>query len=261
MTEQGKAQIQMVGAGLVGFAIVVGGGGALLVLPHGGSSSRPAASIAVTAPTSSALSVPVPATAGVTTGAPMGEASAAASSPAPILPESAREETPAPAAVVAAAKAPVATAAPAPASSFNKLVASQHLDGGSSASSSASASAAAFKPKADKPMKKPFLAPKLDLSKTQSAVASSVHYGVTGRSELMGRAAGPVYNFSGKDAGAGQAVQVAAGSMGQQVDAAEAQVDSSGLNDHDKAVLSGQLNKAKQAVTATAAAPAATPAN
>jgi hypothetical protein len=258
MTEQGKAQIQMVGAGLVGFAIVVGGGGALLVLPHGGSSSHTAVSTAVATPSASALSVPSATTAGVTAGTPVGEASAASSSPAPILPDSAREAAPAPSVAAAVTNAP---AAPAPASSFNKLVASQHIDSGSSATSSASASAAAFKPKADKPMKKPFLAPKLDLSKTQSAVASSVHYGVTGRSELMGRAAGPVYNFSGKDAGAGQAVQVAAGSMGQQVDAAEAQVDSSGLNDHDKAVLSSQLNKAKQAVTATAAAPAATPAN
>ena len=33
------------------------------------------------------------------------------------------------------------------------------------------------------------------------------------------------------------------------------QVDAAPLNDHDRAVLAGQLNQAKQAVTATAAAP------
>ncbi len=254
MTEQGKAQIQMVGAGLVGFAIVVGVGSALLLMPHGATSTSTAS--AASTRTESPLAVPV-STARTTAGAPMGEAAAGASSPAPILPDAAREENAAaPSSPVASAPAAPAGAAGAPAPSIRKLVTSQHLDSGSSAGSSASASATTLTAKTDKPMKKPFLAPKLDMSRTQSAVASSVHYGVTGRSELMGRAAGPVYNFSGKSVGGGQSDKVAAGSMMGQVDAAQAQLDAAPLNDHDKAVLEGQLSKAKQAVTATAAAPA-----
>lgn len=181
----------------------------------------------------------------------MGETASAASSPAPLFPASERATE----SEAAAASAPAASGPAAETPSFSrKLVVTRHLDGTSSAKSSARATVAAAPAKSEgRPAKKPFLAPRLDLSKTQSALASSVHYGVSNRAELMGRAAGPVYNFSGKKAP--QQVpqgQSSAGTM-QQVDDAQRQVDNSPLDDSDKAALKANLGQVRQAVETSAA--------
>ncbi|MBI3564108.1 MAG: hypothetical protein HY079_02805 [Elusimicrobia bacterium] len=241
MTEHGKASIQMVAAGLIGFALVVGGGGALLVLPRSSPAPKAASVARASVAAGTALAVPAPAARPATAVAPAGGTAVAASSPAPILPESAREEAAAP---VAAAPAAAAAAAP-------KLAVTRHLEVAHQASIPAAVPAAPVARLDAAPAKKPFVAPKLDLSKTQSAVASSVHYGVSSRAELMGRAAGHVYNFSGKGAKNAQSAQVAAGSMDQQLDAAQAQLDSSGMSEHDKAVVSETLKTAKKATAAS----------
>lgn len=252
MADHGKAQIQALGAGLVGFVVVVGAGAALM-LHHGGSPIKaPASSYA---PVEEASALPAPAAAAKTerAGVPPAMSALAPSSPAPLLPASER-------AANAEASAAAASAAPgraAPAPSFSrKLVVTRHLDGTASAASSAKASVADAPAKSERrPEKKPFIAPRLDLSKTQSALASGVHYGVSSRAELMGRAAGPVYNFSGKK---GQAQQIPqspspAGAV-QQVDDVQRQVDDSPLDDSDKAALKANLGQVRQAVETTAAA-------
>lgn len=253
MTDHGKAQIQALGAGLVGFVVVVGAGAAFM-LHRGGSPIKAPVSSYAPVDAVSALAAPAAAVKSNGAGTPMGETASVASSPAPLLPASERAADSEAAASAAPAAAPAAPSHAAEAPSFSrKLVVTQHLDGTASATSSAKAVVAAAPAKAH-PAKKPFLAPKLDLSKTQSALASSVHYGVSNRAELMGRAAGPVYNFSGKKAPQ-QFPQgpSAAGAM-QQVDDAQRQIDNSPLDDSDKAALKANLGQVRQAVETTSAA-------
>jgi hypothetical protein len=251
MSEQGKTQIQTLGAGFIGFVGVVGLG-SLVIMHHG---TAPAASAVAYAPVDAASALAVPAATiranPALSGAPTGQSGAVPSSPAPLLSADDRAAVPdAPPSAAPAATATAGVPAAAP-----KLVVGQHLDAASSASSSAQASAstAAPAPKKLVPAKKPFFAPKLDLTKNQGTIASTVHYGVSDRSELMGRAAGPVYNFSGKGAG-GQGAAVAAGSMDangamQAVNAAQAQVDASAANGAQKAQLDQNLNQVRQTVT------------
>lgn len=251
MTENGKAQIQALGAGLIGFMVVVGAG-ALLMIPRGQSAPKAPVSAYAAVDVSAGLSAPA---ASVrlpsSSGAPVGSAAAAASSPAPILPESEREAAPQ---AAAPAAAPESQAAAAPA---RRLAVTQHLDGSSSAHSSARAetAASAAKPAKAALAKKAFVAPKLDLSKGTQGALASVHYGVSNRAELMGRAAGPVYNFSGKSAaGQSQAADSqapsTAGAM-TQVEAAQQQIDSSGLDDASKAQLKDNLNQVRKVVSGT----------
>jgi hypothetical protein len=256
MSEHGKAQIQALGAGLLGFFSVVAVGSVLL-MRRGDAGKAPAPAYA---PVDVASGLPAPSASAKSERAAAAAAApaAVASSPKPILSEADNEpavETEA-AAPVAAAAAPDASArreSPVPA---KKLVATAHLDGSSSATSSARASAqasASAPAKAVHPAKKPFVAPKLDVSKTPSAVAS-VHYGVSNRAELMGRAAGPVYNFAGKDmAQKGAAPSGASGTL-QTVDDAVEKVDGSSLSASDKATLDRDLGAVRQAVQAGPAA-------
>ncbi|MDE2141746.1 MAG: hypothetical protein KGJ84_04975 [Elusimicrobia bacterium] len=251
MTEYGKAQIQALGAGLVGFVVVVGAG-ALLMFPHGKASVKAPASSYAPVDVTSSLSAPVPVSKSALSGASQSEAAPVASSPAPLLPAEDREDAPAPAAVPATAPAPAAAAHPqARATPVKKLSVTRHLDGSSSANSSAVASAASAPAKKPAPpAHKPMLSPKLDLSKaTQGSLASSIHYGVNDRSELMGRAAGPVYNFAGRNVNP-QVTPSAGGPTGvgmEQVDAAQKQIDESNLSDADKAAIDATIGKVRQA--------------
>jgi len=241
-----KSTIQYLAAGFAGFAAILAVG-SLVSMIHGGSrsakvafSARPRSSAMATRPNDgavrSAASTPAP-----------------AASPLPVLPaDAARGE-----AAVAAAAPAGAAAASAPSASPARLAAGAHVDMSGSASSSASASASSPAAKNERaaaakpaPVAKRFLAKDAD-----AAVASTIHYGVSGRSELMGRAAGPVYNFSGGAAKSGGQVAAdnaaAAGAL-QQVDAAEKQIDSSDMTDEQKAQLHRQIEQAR-----SAAAPAA----
>jgi hypothetical protein len=245
MSEDGNDQMKAFVAGLLGFVVVVVLGG-LLILRQGGVTVK--APVANYAPVEAA---PAPApSAQIPVSRPA--RAAVASSPAPLLPAGDLDEP----ATAAPAPAPSAAAASGPAAA--KLAVSQHLDPGSSAESSASASAAPAHPSAKAPAakKKGLLAPKLDLSKNQGSLVTTVHYGVSNRAELMGRAAGPVYNFSGKNAAAqgapggpaqGDADSTAAADAGATgVDAARQSVDASPLSPEDKAKILENLNQAQQ---------------
>jgi hypothetical protein len=249
MSEDSRTQIQALAAGLLGFVGVVGLGGFLILHQGGAAVKAPAVTYA---PVDAASSLPTPVAAPANRpAAPAGGASS--SSPAPLL--SADETDPAPGAVqsspanVAPNAASNGAAAGSPAA---KLVVSQHLSSDSSSSASYTAAASVPRPaKAAAAKKKALLPQKLDLSKAPAAIASSVHYGVNDRAELMGRAAGPVYNFSDKDkAGADQSAKISAdsasGDVVQQVDATRQQVDGSDMDAEQKAKVDSSLNQARQ---------------
>ncbi|HXT01152.1 MAG TPA: hypothetical protein VN915_10785 [Elusimicrobiota bacterium] len=252
MNDQGKSTIQSMAAGFLGFVGVVGLGN-LVMMHHGGAAAKAPRSIYAVGDVDPVRAAPLRA-------APAAAVAAAAvvpaaSSPLPVLPAETRDVPAAPAQSPAVA----ANAAAAPAAT---LAAGPRADMAGSASSSASAAAPAA---ASKPVqtaaRKPAPFPKRLLAKdADAAVASTVHYGVSGRSELMGRAAGPVYNFSGSSAKSGGQVaadNAAASGALQQVGAAEQQLDASSVPDAQKAQLHQELERAK----AVAAAPngAATP--
>jgi hypothetical protein len=246
-----KSSIQSLAAGLLGFIGIVGLG-SLVMMHHGGAAVK--APVSVYSPVDADPGGPaLLRTAHPAPAAPAVASVAAMTSPVPLLPaEAARDDA---SAVAAAGVAAPGAAQPsaAPALPAAKLAAAARVDMSGSASTSASATAVTAAPKLkNAPARKPYLAPKLDLAKNAGGVASTVHYGVSDRSELMGRAAGPVYNFSG--GGAKQGARVAADNMAasgalQQVDAAEKQLDASDAPDADKAKLHRDLDR----VRATAA--------
>jgi hypothetical protein len=253
-----KSQMQTLAAGFLGFVGVVGLG-SLLILHHGGAAVK--APVIAYAPVDADTGAPAPLRAANRSllGASLDSSGSAASSPAPLLPDEARDDAVAASGSAASVdvKMPATAAASKPAA---KLV-SQPLDSGASASSSAAMPVAAATKSKALPAKKTFVAPKLDLAKNQGIVASTVHYGVSDRAELMGRAAGPVYNFTGKTAGqaqsdqvanAGQAqtTQVAPAAVAQQVDAAKQQLDASDVPADQKAALDQNLSQARTAATA-----------
>lgn len=242
MSEQAKVDLKTYGAGLLGFIVVVGLGAAL-ILPRGGAAKAPVSSYA---PVDAAADMPkpLPMRASADAGAPLASpaAVAPASSPLPVMP---RDEAP------AASPAPVsATAGTTTAARTAKLNPTGHLDSSSSARSSASASTAAPAAPKTAAAKKTFVAPKLDLSKsTGGSIAATVHYGVSNRAELMGRAAGPVYNFAGKGGAAGAPQQGnLSGSAMEQVSAVQSTIDKSDLDTGSRNQLDQNLNKVRDAV-------------
>ena len=233
MSEYGKTQIQTLGAGLLAFLGVLGVG-MLLILPRGAAPVKAPDEFVV--PADAALPMPASAAAPSRVDAPAVAKGQIPSSPAPLPPRSVS-----------------APSGAAPGSSG--LAAAPRLSGGASmddlptptSSAQMSATSAPALKKGDVPAKKKFVAPKLDLSKSQG-VASSVHYGVTSRAQLMGRAAGPVYNFSGKtgQSASGQKPADFTGQAMEKVDAAQKQIDSSDLDDANKAKVDQSLDRVRQ---------------
>ena len=89
--------------------------------------------------------------------------------------------------------------------------------------------------------KREFIAPKLVAAKKEG-ISSTVHYGVNSRSELMGRAAGPIFNFKGR--GAKKAETSDGNILSQvatQIEEARKQVEGSSLDDKTKKDLSEKL--------------------
>ncbi len=248
MSEQSKSNYQALGAGLLGFVAVmaVGGGGLML------HSSRQAKSAAV----------PAPAAAPIDLGSSM---------PAPSMRRSSVQkerpsESPAPLIGVidgdasadgfAGASASAGAAAPSPESAPGgrapALEVSGHLDlekGSSSAKAVVRNTVEARKAAALPGKKAPASAPKLEAAAADAAVASSVHYGVTSRSELMGRAAGPVYNIKGAKGGASTA---ATGKLAEDAEGKIAglrrQLEASGLPEDQRAKLLQELDAARKGV-------------
>lgn len=201
MSDQSKSNLQAIGAGLLGFAAVLLVGVGALFLHSKLTAQTAALPVPAAAPIDLGSSMPRP---GSVTPAERRE-----NSPAPIIgrdedgaqaaPSEARAGSPSsPAARAAAARAAEgARSAPA-------LKASEHLTAEASTTAEAKVEEAPAKPEKAakiKHLKASANAPAAlaagDGAAGGDAAVASVHYGVKSRSELMGRAAGPVYNFNG----------------------------------------------------------------
>jgi hypothetical protein len=246
MSEQTKGNVHVFGAGLFGFVAVVGAAGLALKL-GGGGAHAPAAATAAAPIEAGILSLPSPA------------ASAPAHLPRPASPQPllgahdeafVEENAAAPAHAQHAAAAPAAGAAGSAPSSLQALGAPKHHGKGESVSS-ATAEVKKFStpgpqaPQAPAPAAKPV--PRLKLDASRNSVASTVHYGVTSRAELMGKAAGPVYNFKGaKPAGAGRTAELAA-EANSKIDDLEKQLESNTtLTEEQKAAIRQKLGTKRQ---------------
>lgn len=245
MSEQTKGNLQVFGAGIFGFVAVVGVAG-LAMTKFGGAAPAPAAHAA--APIEAGiLSLPSPA-------APAPAHLPRPASPQPLLgehdedfvEESAAAPARAPQALAASGGAGAAGSAP---SSLEALGAPRHYGKGESASSARAetktiAAKPAPAPAREEPAFKPV--PRVKLDTSRSSVASSVHYGVRSRSELMGNAAGPVYNFKGaKPAAAGRNAELAA-EASSKLDDIEKQLDANtALTAEQKAEIRKKIGQKK----------------
>lgn len=253
MSEQNKSNFQALGAGLLGFVAVmaIGGGGLMLHSSHRAKSA--AAPAPAAAPIDLASSMPAP-----SLPRPTIQKERRAESPAPLIgeiPEDASAGAAEPSAGAAASEAAAASAAlspeAAPTAKSPALEASRHLEvepGSSSAKAVVKNTVEAKKAAAAPPARKA-PAPKLEAAAGDGAVASSVHYGVTSRNELMGRAAGPVYNIKGAKGGGstGPTGKLADDAEGKMADLRR-QLEASGLPDEQRAKLLTELEAARKGV-------------
>jgi hypothetical protein len=243
MSEQSKSNYQALGAGLLGFVAVmaVGGGGLLL---HSSHRSKSAAA-------------PAPAAAPIDLGAAMPAPSMQrlaarkerrAESPAPLIGEIGEDS---PAGGSEGSVSGALSAESAPRGKAPALEVARHLDleSGSSSAKAVVKNTVEAKEEAAAPPGKKAPAPKLEVAAGDGAVASSVHYGVTSRSELMGRAAGPVYNIKGAKggAGAGATGKLAGDAEGRMADIRR-QLEASGLPPEQRAKLLSELDAAQKGV-------------
>ncbi len=253
MSDQTKSNLQTFGAGLLGFVAVVAIGGGALMLR---SSGQPPAG-----------SKPVPAAEPIDLGASMPrppESSALVrrenrvQSPAPLI--GAEGESDAAEAPAAGGRVDAAAAAPSPESrngdtSAARLEATAHSDssaGGSTAAAVVKNTVAHKKEKTAKLAVKKTALARMEPAAGGGDAVASVHYGVTSRSELMGRAAGPVYNFKGAG---GKAGSVAAGKMadaGGKIADLRKQLDAAGLPADQRAKMLQDLDQAMKDLAAPA---------
>jgi hypothetical protein len=261
MSDQNKSNFQALGAGLVGFVAVMAVGGGVLML-HSSHQAKSAATPApAAAPIDLTSSMPRPSM------SPSGmQKERRESSPAPLIgddgsssDESSASEATEPASAPSAPSAAPRAAAPspesAPAAKASALEVARHLDAERNGSTAEAAVKNTVEEKnAPKPQSKLTgkKAPKLEVPAGDGAVASSVHYGVTNRSELMGRAAGPVYNFKG---GKGGEAKAAAGKMADDADGRIAdlrrQLEASGLPADQRAKLLKDLDESLKSISET----------
>jgi hypothetical protein len=249
MSDQGKSNFQAFGAGLLGFvAVMAVGGGAMMV--HNSQQAKAAARPAA-APIDLGSSMPRTMSGAVALKERREE------SPAPLMGAEDESESPqasanaanaAGAAPAAATPAQAAEAAEGAKSSGPALEVTQHLDKPGSGSSATAVVKNAPAKNSKTAVKK--TTAKLDPTGGGSTAIASVHYGVTSRNELMGRAAGPVYNFKG---GAGKAGSAGKGQMAGDVAAKIAdlqkQLDGSGLTPDQRAKIEKDLADVTKGVT------------
>lgn len=212
MSEQNRSNVQALGAGLLGFVAVMAVGGGAMMLHSSHRAGSAAAPAPAAAPIDLEAAMPRPSM------QPSGmQKERRAQSPAPLIGDD-EESSAAESAPSAAPRAAEPSPESAPAAKASGLAVARHLDTeGNGSTAEAAVKNTVEEKKAPKlqgklPGKK---ALKLETAAGDGAVASSVHYGVTSRSELMGRAAGPVYNFKGAKGGEGKA---AAGKMAADAD-------------------------------------------
>ncbi len=237
MNQNGKVQVRAVSAGLLGFGLVLGVG-AFLVVPRSTSSSaapRVASASVFATPTSRTAELPIPAP----IRAPI---SAVVGSPAPLLADEFRPESPtAPqTAQVSAAPASVRGAGPASAGAVEaaRAEAAVHLIATGPADVSGGAGSSYAEPSGPSAAAVGATKPAVATAKVRSRNVAAVdvvvvHYGSSDRSQLMERAAGPVYNFGAL----GERGDPIAGAL-RQVDAAQQQVQAApDVSAADKAAL------------------------
>jgi hypothetical protein len=241
MSEQNKSNVQALGAGLIGFVAVMAVGGGALMFYSSQQSRSAATPTPAAAPIDLGSSMPRPSAppAGFQQGRPqqspaplIGDDDASAAAEAPAVPAPSAAPAAAPAAPAAADLSPES----APAAKASALGVARHLDvegRGSTAEARVANTAGEDKSEA-KPAAKLSRTPpktKLVVPAGDGAVASTVHYGVTSRSELMGRAAGPVYNIKGGAQAGGDTVanrKLATDAQGKIADLRK-QLEASGL--------------------------------
>ena len=242
MSEQTKSNFQMIGAGFMGFVAVVGAAG-LLLSQFSGRSAAPQA--ALSAPESHRASNALSMTASRVT------ADKPASSPAPMTgyaADDAADQTAVADAAAAAAGVNAADAAVAQQTSLGALGDPRYAGKGETTSNArAEAKNIAAAPKTE-PDAKPVPRIKLDKNQARGSIASSVHYGVTSRSELMGRAAGPVYNFTGRSVAGNPRIAELAGSAQGKIADAEKKIDASDLTPEQKREMKQRLQNARESV-------------
>ncbi len=251
MSDQNKTNLQTIGAGLVGFVAVVAVGGGFLLLHS-----------KLTAPSASR---PAPAA------APIDLEAGTPRRPVPSAPFERREQSPAPlvgadsedvppasqsragersdaSAAVSAAAAGAVKGRGGPAS----LEIRDRLVTEASSTAVAKVEEAEKADKAEKPGKgksAPKLAVKAppagDGASGADAAVASVRYGVKSRSELMGRAAGPVYNVTGGSAKGGTTAGAGkVAPLGAQIGDVKKQLENSNLPADQRAALLKQLEQA-----------------
>jgi len=253
MSEQNQSNFQAIGAGLLGFAVVMAlGGGALMV--HHSSASKAAKPAAAAAPID--IGAPVPRFESAPVRPQMERR---AESPAPLIgvdEAEAAESAPAQSAASPAA-APSSSAEAAPAERARLKTTAHAETGGRRAAEEAVVRNTIVEEKEEAVAKAKAPVKKLPAKLPQAAGAevASVHYGVTNRSELMGRAAGPVYNIKGGGAVGSAAPQ---GKMAEDLNSKVAdlkkQLDGSGLPPEARDKLLKDLAEAQKALPKTASA-------
>lgn len=261
MSEQNKSNVQALGAGLLGFVAVMAVGGGAMMFHSSQQAKSAAAPAPAAAPIDLEASMPRPSMqqSGL-------QKERRAQSPAPLIgddgssdAESSSSGSPAAAPAASAPAAAPRAAAPspesAPAAKSSALEVARHLDAeGNGSTAEAVVKNAAEETKAPKLQGKlrGKKGAKLELPAGDGAVASSVHYGVTSRSELMGRAAGPVYNIKG---GKGAETNTAAGKMADDADGRIAdlrrQLEVSGLPADQRAKLLKDLDDSLKRISET----------
>lgn len=195
MSEQNKSNLQAFGAGLLGFVAVMAiGGGALMV-----RSSQQAKSTA----RPDAAAAPIDLGASMPRSAPSSAIAAKerrAESPAPLMGADEPQGSEAPVAASAASAAGESSSESGPSvnSEASRLKVTQHLDKPGNGSSATAVVKNTLAPEKAAKAERKKAGAKLDATGGGANAIAAVHYGVTSRSELMGRAAGPVYNFQGK---------------------------------------------------------------
>ena len=89
-----------------------------------------------------------------------------------------------------------------------------------------------------------------------TGAVASVQYGATSRSELMGRAAGPVYNFKGRgNSGGAAAVGKLGADMKNKVKDLQRQLETAGLPPEARAKLQMDIDAALKGVNESETAP------
>ncbi len=235
MSEQNQSNLQALGAGLLGFVVVMAvGGGALMV--HFSPQSKAAKHMAAAAPIDLGAGIPQ---SEPSLSRPQRERRA--ESPAPLIGDDDQSES-----SEAADASRGASAAPSPEadpSERARLKVDRHVEasGGSAIEASVKNSIGAEKAAEEKAVAKgksvKKAALKLDPAAGANAVAT-VHYGVTSRSELMGRAAGPVYNVKGNAAVAGSGGRgKMAADVNSKVTNLKSQLEATGLSAEQRAAL------------------------